>query len=228
MNKFIVAINAVSFSVIDNLPETVFSTWLLYTIVICFSAWLINKSKVMLSLSLVFTLLFSILFAYNYWMTAQQTKMIVYNVPQHQAIDFVSGDNYQFVGDSVLLADAMLQNFHLKPGRIEMQVSKREDSLACFFKEDIFYQFGDKRIVVIDKPLDFIAPANKIKADIIIISKSPKLYIPQLAGIFNCNQYVFDASNSLWKIEKWKKDCKKLHLRSYSIPDEGAFILNVE
>jgi len=31
----------------------------------------------------------------------------------------------------------------------------------------------------------------------------------------------------LWKIEKWKKDCDRLLLRSHSVPQQGAFILNL-
>jgi competence protein ComEC len=46
-----------------------------------------------------------------------------------------------------------------------------------------------------------------------------------LASVFNFKQYVFDASNSLWKIGQWQKECEELHLRSYSVPDKGAFVL---
>lgn len=35
---------------------------------------------------------------------------------------------------------------------------------------------------------------------------------------------IFDATHRLWKIEEWKKRHEKLHLRSYSIPHEGAFV----
>ena len=63
--------------------------------------------------------------------------------------------------------------------------------------------------------------------NIIIISKNVKLYMPQLAAVFNCKQYVADASNSLWKIDKWKKDCEQLLLRCHSVPEEGAFILSL-
>jgi competence protein ComEC len=46
-----------------------------------------------------------------------------------------------------------------------------------------------------------------------------------LASVFNCRQYVFDASNSLWKIGQWQKECEELHLRSYSVAEKGAFVL---
>ena len=101
------------------------------------------------------------------------------------------------------------------------------DAVKNCLQYEPFYQFASKKILVIDKPLVFEAVQQKINVDIIIISKNPKLYIPQLAAVFNCNQYVVDASNSLWKIETWKKDCEQLHLQLHSVPEKGAFILDL-
>jgi competence protein ComEC len=80
---------------------------------------------------------------------------------------------------------------------------------------------------VIDKQIDFEPVQQKIAVDLIIISKNPKLSIAQIASVFNCDQYIFDASNSLWKIAQWQKDCKALHLNYYSIPAEGAYICEI-
>lgn len=227
MNKIILWVNDFSFAVWDKIPANVLSTWLLYVVVIGVSAWLINKNKKVLYFSLFALLAFVMLHAYGNWQIKNQQKIIVYNVPQHQAIDFVNGNNYIFHGDSVLLEDGMLQNFHLKPGRIALQLNNRTDSIQSIRSYQPFYQFGNKRILIIDKPLVFEPLQQKIDVDIIIISKSPKLYIPQLAAVFNCNQYVVDASNSLWKIGKWKKDCEELHLQLHSIPEKGAFVLDL-
>jgi len=49
----------------------------------------------------------------------------------------------------------------------------------------------------------------------------------QLQNAFDFRQLVFDSSNSLWKIERWKKDCDNLHLRFYSVPEQGAFAMNL-
>jgi len=48
----------------------------------------------------------------------------------------------------------------------------------------------------------------------------------QFAQKPNC--IVFDASNSLWKIQKWKKDCEALNLRFHSVPEQGAFVLDLK
>ena len=121
----------------------------------------------------------------------------------------------------------MLQNFHLKPGRIANQLDKRSDSLAGVFNRGMFYQFNNKKILVADKPVNFEAMDQKIQLDLVIISKNPKIRITSLAKTFNCKLFVFDASNPAWKIEKWKEECKSLNLSWYSVAESGAFIYNV-
>jgi len=227
MNKVILWVNDLSFAVWDKIPATVFSTWLLYAIVAGAGAWLITKNKSWFKFALISLLVFSIQHINARWQIEKQEKIIIYNVPQHQAIDFVKGSNYQFVGDSILLEDGMLQNFHLKPGRIFMQLNKRVDSLNTVFHQSIFYQYKDKKIGIIDKPLLFETQPQKTDVDILIISKNPGLSISQLANTFNCKLIVFDTSNPLWKIEKWQKECMELNLKVYSIPSSGALVYNI-
>jgi competence protein ComEC len=226
MNKIILWVNELPFAVWDKIPANVFTTWLLYATVICIAAWLINKNKKMLQWSLAFCAGFVLLHTIIAWQIKSQQKFIVYNVPQHQAIDFVEGNNYRFVGDSILLVDGLLQNFHLKPGRIALQLNKKVDSLPACFDKNGFYHFGNKKILVLDETFAFESE-KKMDVDYIVISKSPKVYIPQLVKTFNCNKFIFDASNSLWKIEKWKQDCDKLNLQYHSIPEQGAFVTDL-
>lgn len=41
-----------------------------------------------------------------------------------------------------------------------------------------------------------------------------------------CRQFVADGSNSLWKIQRWTEEAKKLPLRLHSTPLHGAFLLD--
>ena len=227
MNTFILWVNDLSFAVWDKIPATVLSTWLLYAVVIAFSAWLISKNKKYFSWGLAALLLFVIQNTYSKWQMAKQQKLVVYNIPQHQGIDFIKGNEYQFVGDSILLEDGLLQNFHLKPGRIAQQLNSRKDSIAGVFQKNIFYQFNDKRVLILDRPMSFDSVLQKTDLDLVVISKNPKISIKQLADAFNCKQFVFDASNPSWKIERWIQECKLLQLNFYSIPAQGAFIYNI-
>jgi len=227
MNKIILWFNSLSFSVWDQISVSVVVTVFLYGIVIAAGYWLINKNKTAFKISLFLMLCFSALTGYTKWQSSGQQKLIVYNVPQHQSIDFISGNTYKFIGDPVLSTDGMLQNFHLKPARISLQLSRKVDSLSRLRQDKYFYLFNNKRILVIDGPVVFTPTGQKINVDYIIISKNPKLYIPELARVFNCKQYIFDGSNSLWKIVKWKTDCEQLNLHCYSVPEQGAFVLDL-
>ena len=150
------------------------------------------------------------------------------NLPGHSAIDFISGEQYQFRGDSILLQDGMLQNFHLKPGRIFFQLNKMADSIPGLYCSNMFYQFGNKKIFLISTPVSFSPVINKIDVDIIIISKNPRMDMDAIAKIFNCKLLVFDASNPAWKIKKWVQQCKKLNLQTRSIPEKGALLFDVD
>jgi len=227
MNKIIISINSISFAVWNNIFSSVLSTGLLYAVVIGFCAWLMNTHKSFFRLACISLLAFVMWYAYNDLLFKNQQKLIVYNIAQHQAIDFVEGNNYQFLGDSTLIQDTILQNIYLKSSRIALQLKNNNNSLSDPLLPPPFYQMSHTRILVIDKALIFEPAQQKINVDIIIISKNPKLYIPQLAAVFNCNCIVADASNSLWKIDKWKKDCEGLHLHLHSIPQEGAFVLDL-
>jgi competence protein ComEC len=227
MNIIVLRVSQVSFAVWDNIPSTVATTWLLYAVVTGIGMWLINKNKSAFRLAIICLFAFVLLQAHANWQIKKQQKIIVYNVPQHQAIDFITGNNYHFLGDSILLQEGVLQNFHLKPARIALQLKVRSDLMHTVFQQQQFYQFANKKILVIDKQIDFEPVQQKIAVDLIIISKNPKLSIAQIASVFNCDQYIFDASNSLWKIAQWQKDCKALHLNYYSIPAEGAYICEI-
>jgi competence protein ComEC len=227
MNKFILWVNSFSFAVWDKIPASVASTWLLYALVIGFSAWLINKNKNYFKLGLMGLLAFVILRAVVKWQVFNQQKIIIYNVPQHQAIDFIAGNNYRFVGDSILLEDGLQQNFYLKPARISMDLQNLTDSISHCFNKDIFYQFTNKTIAIVNSRFSVDSIVSKIDLDFVVISKNADVSIAQLTAAFNCKNIIFDASNSNWKIEKWKKECSALNASYYSIPEEGAFVYNI-
>jgi competence protein ComEC len=112
------------------------------------------------------------------------------------------------VGDSDLTMDGMLQNFHLKPARISYMIKRNAPDKVELFQKNNCYPFHNKKIIMIDSAIVYKPLAKKIAVDYIVISRNPKLYMNQLAKIFNCHLYIFDSSNPMWKIDKWKKDCE--------------------
>ncbi len=227
LNHSVLLINSVPFSLWERVSISATGTLFLYAITCSIIYFMLYKNSKALQLTITFSLFFAGLTAIDKWEKYNQKKIIVYNIPSHAAIDFISGNNFRFVGDSGLLNNNMLRNFHLKPTRISLNANNTLDSHYALFQQNNFYKFYKKKILIIDTGLVYHPLAEKIKVDYIIISKNPKLNISSLIQTFDCNYYVFDASNSLWKIDKWKKECEELHLHSHSVSEQGAFVTNL-
>ncbi len=224
MNTFITKINDLPFAVTEGIQFSILQTIFLFASIIATSLWLLYKSKPWFFTGFSFSLLFVLAVSFDFYKKSVQSRLIVYNIPQHTAIDFINGRDYQFAGDTVLLIDDFLRNFHLKPSRILHRSTPGIISEASAATP--FYFFKNKQILLVDKPYRFASP-KKIPVDVIILSKNAKVDIGQLDNAFSFPLIVFDGSNSVWKMNQWKKECDSLHLRHYSTQEDGAFILDL-
>jgi competence protein ComEC len=225
LNSFIKNIDQLPNAVYDNIHVNLLQTYLLYGLIIAASFWLTRKWKPGLHLALVFILAFLAVDVYEKTGALSSAKMVVYNVPKRTAIDFIHTNQVQFVGDTAVAADPLLNNFHLKPARVAYRTEQHTTLTPLRFQKPFIY-FHEKKILLLDKPLKF-ETSKKINVDVIVISNNPRIYIPKLHEAFNCSLYVFDASNPEWKIKLWKKDCDSLHLRHHSTPEQGAFVMEL-
>lgn len=228
MNTFITRLNSVSFSVWDGIFSNIYSTWALYGFVIACCSWLLYRHKKLIHASLVCLLLFLLIHLVTGLKTRNRLAVVVYNIPQHQAVDFINGNTFYFEGDSVLRTDGILKNFHLKPGRIYMKLNQEANKLNGLERQGNFFSFHGRTILLIDTSIAYKPIQNRIPVDILLISKNPGLSISGIVAAVKPSMVVFDASNSLWKIAKWKKECEGLILPSFSIPEQGAFVFLID
>jgi competence protein ComEC len=223
----ILSINSIPFSSWGGLFISITETIIFYLIITACVYWLIKKNMPALKLSIAFTLLFACSLSYKNWKSIRQNKVIVYNVSQHKAIDFIYGHQYYFIGDAEVIENDALKNYNIQPAHIMLGVNYTAHLPEFIFNKNNFYQFYNCRILMIDSSLAYNIPPQKIKVDYIILSKNPSVHIASIASIFDCKKYIFDASNSLWKIGQWKKECEELHLHFHSVPGQGAFITDL-
>ncbi|MFI5132942.1 MAG: ComEC/Rec2 family competence protein, partial [Chitinophagales bacterium] len=226
MNTYIERIENLPGSLWDGLQISILQTVLLFVFVAGAGFWLMEKSKPGLKASLIGLLGFIALRSYSFLQMNQQKKIIVYNVPQQQAIDVIDGRNYFFLGDSSLLEDDFPRNFHLKPSRIlyRIAVTTAPDD---FHPHDKYITCGQKRIMLIDEPVSFVKSKNRQPVDLLVISKNPKIYISRLVNSFEIKQIVFDGSVPAWRLNYWKKDCDSLHIPYYDVNEKGAFVMKL-
>lgn len=227
MNRVVNFFNDFSFSVTDNLYATGVSTFILYAVIICFCCLVLYKKKYWLMFGLGFTACLAAFYFFAFTKLQQQHKIIVYNVSKYSAIDYIEKDKYFFMGDSVLMEDGLLQNFHLKPSRISLQLQAHPSQLPGVYRNGNFWQFKNMHILWLSDTAKPTQNAPNFKVDLLILSKNAKINLPQIAHQYKPAQVVIDGSNSLWKIAQWKKDCEDLHLPCFSVSTKGAFVVNL-
>ncbi len=226
MNTYIEKIEGIRFSLWDGLQISILQATLLILFAVGISYWLLEKSVRGLKLGLLTLLGFVGLRTFSFIQSSRQQKIIVYNVPQKTAIDFVNGRQYQFAGDSDLLSNDFARNFHLKPSRILYRI-KETEKLPSLAINNNYITYHGKSILLIDKPVSFQSQESKPSIDLLIISKNPKVYMKKLASALDIKQVVFDGSVPAWKTTYWKKDCDSLHIPWHDVTMKGAFEMKV-
>ena len=226
MNSYIERIEQLPFSLWDGLQISMLQTILLLGVAAGFGFWLMEKNKTGFKYGLVALLAFVVLRTVSFIQANNRQQLIVYNVPQKQAIDFIDGRKYLFAGDPDLLADHFVRNFHLKPSRVLHRVVPAPE-FENYQRQESLLAYKNKKILSINKTIYFAAGDKRIPVDLLLISGNPKLYFKKLTETFSVKQVVFHGSCPAWKINYWKKDCDSLHIPWHDVSEKGAFVMNL-
>lgn len=226
MNTYIEKIESLPFSLWDGLQISIVQAILLLLFAIGTSIWLLEKLKVAIQFALLSLAIFLALRSYSFIERQQQQKIIIYNVPQKRAIDFLNGRQYYFVGDSSLLTNDFARNFHLKPSRILHRVSEENEPHWLFMHEN-YLSYNGKHILLLDQPFSFATVPTRPVVDLLILSKNPRLYLNKLVTGLDIKQIVIDGSVPVWKANYWKKDCDSLKIPCHDVSVKGAFEMKI-
>ncbi|MGN6164923.1 MAG: ComEC/Rec2 family competence protein [Flavisolibacter sp.] len=223
MNRYIERLENVSFALWNGFSLSIMQVALLLVAITCLCYWLLERKKILLWVSLGSFCVFVCFRSADFWSAYHQRKLIVYNVPKHQAIDLISGRNFNFIGDTDLLTDDFFRNFHIQPSRTLHRINQAQ----CISIETKDFDFAGKHIIILDTASQLLLQPQKQNLDILILSKNPKVYISALIKKFSLRQIVIDGSVPAWKARLWKKDCDSLHIPYHDVSEKGAFVMNL-
>lgn len=225
MNEIIERMEALAFSRWADLSIAPAEMFLLYGLIITLAIGLMHKNKTAFFAALSFLLCFSLMETVNAIRTASQRKIIVYNIPRHRAIDFIEGKAVNFVGDTAVFTEESLLKYTIIPSRILFRTAS-DEALPHLSRKGHFIQYFDYRIALLDSTSSPLSTADPFPVHYVLLSHNPRPDFRQIKTVFNPQLVVFDASNSWWEIENWKTACKQLNLRCFSIPDDGAWVVD--
>lgn len=226
MNGFIERMDSLSFARLDFLQINLWQLVFIYFFIAAAAYWLFYKSKPAFIMALLGLFAVSTLYSLFIIQSRQQQKIIVYNVPKQEAVDIIDGNQYFFRGDSSLLADDFLQNFHLKPSRIYHRVAATQQ-LAQYQGLPNGFIFKNTTVVCLNNNC-FPNAGNPIAAQLVILSKNTPFTLQQVRRQFANAAIVVDASNSYRQLNRWKTEASTLGIAYYSVVDNGAFVMPVK
>ncbi|HEY4149661.1 MAG TPA: ComEC/Rec2 family competence protein [Chitinophagaceae bacterium] len=226
MNDFISHMENMPGALWNGLELNVLQLLLMYSFIAGIAYWLLEKNRTALLAGLCGLAGFAAARTYSFEQAGRQQLLVVYNLPRHQAIDFISGRAYLFKGDSELAGDAALQRFYITPCRMVHRVCPAEDASMLKIYGNWFV-FNNKRILLVDEGFRVPGGVERISADLVIVSGRPSLSPAALVKRVDCRQLVFDGSVSARMVNKWKEEGQKLGLACFYVVDNGAFVMNL-
>jgi competence protein ComEC len=226
MNNYIEWWNGFGYALSDYLTMNLLQCYLLYGIILSACYWLLRKNIRFLQLCLILLVVIFISNIYYNEQALNKRKILVYNISGYTAIDLVEGKSFEFIGDSAVINNPYLQNFHVKPARIYYQTDKRKTTLS-YHKGNSYY-YAKKHLLVIDNETTIESTnIEKPNIDILIVTKNATHQIESLTEQFNIKRVVLDASNKQRTVKKWKTICQERNIPIYNTAESGAYILDV-
>jgi len=229
LNASVKWIESLPFSLLEGISISVLETWLLYGLVILFLFYLNNRKYKFLVYALSFCIFILISQVIEQRTQFIQKKIVVYNVAKTTAIDFIYSQQNVLLTDSVFAHNKSRLLFHVKHNWWDLGLKESRIISANFGRSELkvknkFVQFFDKRLFVLDKPIQFSKNnSKKIELDYLIVSSNTKMSIEEITRMFRAKMLIFDASNSEYKVKRWKEECDKISQKCSSTRDSGAF-----
>jgi len=222
MNYVAGSLASLSFASWENIPSTVFSTILLYMLIISVSWWLLSSGSECLKYSMLCLAAWLSSFWFGDLMNANKKQFIIYNLRGNTVAEIRRGKNYiqlKKPGKEIpwngLMEAHLYMGLDKKPS-MELDSKKVKNSLIRIGSLKVLWINGNTR------PL-----SSPDKPDLVLITGDPKINISEICSHSRPSVIIFDQTNSLWKIEKWKRECEDLILRCHSTRENGAFIIDL-
>lgn len=231
LNTSVKFIENAPYSTLQDIQISTFEMVLFYLFSISIIVAISQKRKAIILTSFSIFILLLGSFTFRKYENTHQQKITVYNIQNCFALDFIDGKKRVFIADSILMNTSDKQDFHIKNHIVAnginksflFNIDKKELKSDIVFRKDNFFQFKNKRILLIDKGFEIMKSDRRISLDYIIIANNPEIEMGMLTEEFIFKELVFSSYNKKWAVTKWIEECDKLGYNYHNVNKEGAW-----
>jgi competence protein ComEC len=210
---------SISFFSVYNIEINYVQMVLLLIAVSTFAIAIFHRKRMPLFTALSCVFLFWSIKIYHTSKYAMQKALVVYNVRQKSAIEFTQGIYHQAIlSNNFSQGDEKnaLWSTH-KVWHLTTETDRKELPQGTSL-----FKVNNKVILMLNDTRSFAQQA--LKADVVVLSGNCKIKLADVYNKYKVPIVVADASNAMWKIEKWQKEAATLPLRFHSTSKNGAFV----
>lgn len=219
-------------AVSQNLKIDIFQLFLVYLIIILIIHLLKNKRYYILKYALSCTALLSITFTIQRINHKKQNEFIVYNIPNHTAIEFYIGKQSIFLADSSLMTDKKKNGFHIQGNRINKGIKKLRyininvpnHKSSGFIKKGNIFSFNGITFLLANQHLVDLYITDSITVDYLIVDGYERYsYWKNKLKKIRADKVIISSSLNYWQVEKIRKELKEITDSVHIISEHGFY-----
>ncbi|MCB9363412.1 MAG: ComEC/Rec2 family competence protein [Flavobacteriales bacterium] len=241
LNIIINTINELPYSVSENVRFTFEHTIIIYLVIALIIVLFITRKLKFLIVCQVLIIGFLVDVGFNTIDQAKQKKILIYNIPNYSAINFIDGKDNILLSDIKLYSNKSKLMYHLKNNWIaegvknekvvDLDKLKKAHLLSNIYRisnQNLFtklnyFQYYNTKIAIIDENQHSV-PVNKpLDIDLLIWTKNNKSSLSETLKSYRFKQLIIDSSNSNFTNEKLTKEAKELNINYWSVNHQGAY-----
>ena len=235
LNASVKFIEGLSFGVIRGIYIDSAEMILIGSCIIFFCVFLLNRKRRFFFITAGSALLLFISVSVRHFKNLQQRRMVVYNINKASAIDFINGRQSYLFADSVLINDQQSFGYHIQNAHVKAGIKNTGITFSIYqdfngeslIKQGRYFQYYDKRIVLIDDTFHSSSADKTLKVDCVILSHNPSISLSSIRELFDFDLLILDSSNYSWETEEWITECKNEGINYYSVQQQGALVLKI-
>jgi competence protein ComEC len=222
LNAYVLQMDEVPFSAIRNIYISPLQVATLFICTIGLSSWVMGKYKSGFWILLCGILIYSGLQVYQEALTEKQKEILVLQVSGRQSLFLINGKAGLLFTNEPGLRNSGNWRKEILPVNRFFRLEKMQIRYLPV-KESLLIRWKGKQIYYLNGLASGEFTNTISQADMIIISHNLAIPIHSLLHQNHCLDWIADGTNSLWKIQEWKKESEQLHLRFHSVNELGAY-----
>jgi competence protein ComEC len=232
MNFLIEIIRNFPFSGVSGIYAPWSTVIIIYLLIFSMFYWLVLRKARFILISTISVFLLISIYTYRQFENLNQKEILVYNINNHTAIDFIVGKEHLLLTDSGSIGETGMIDFHLANFYIARGMDKRLDSLSGEFDNrelGLIYRqgialFNNYKLLILDDKSNFYTGnAVKPSLDAVIVTGRKKVELEELMRSFSVEFIIIDGSVPSWKRKQMKVDAGRLNIRVYDTNERGYF-----